>query len=126
MAKVRVANATWEYCTADGLYRRAFFGDVVDLPPGELARGRTLGIIVDLEVPAATPEPVAAPVIPGPAPVVDPVPGPPHQAAPAGPEPVRPKSASSTETWRAYAVAKGIPADKAAHMSKVEIREATR
>ncbi|BAX98863.1 hypothetical protein MSTE_03563 [Mycobacteroides stephanolepidis] len=38
----------------------------------------------------------------------------------------RPKSANSTEVWREYAVARGIPADQAAKMSKAQIKAATR
>lgn len=45
---------------------------------------------------------------------------------PVGAAPVRPKSASTTEVWRQYAIDMGIPAEQAATMSKVEIREATR
>ncbi|WP_016895911.1 hypothetical protein [Mycobacteroides abscessus] len=38
----------------------------------------------------------------------------------------RPKSAHSTEVWRQYAIARGIPADQAAKMSKTQIKAATR
>lgn len=38
----------------------------------------------------------------------------------------RPKSAYSTEVWRQYAIARGIPADQAAKMSKTQIKAATR
>ncbi|WJR32429.1 hypothetical protein P3F83_18130 [Mycobacteroides immunogenum] len=38
----------------------------------------------------------------------------------------RPKSANSTEVWREYAVARGIPAEQAAKMSKTQIKAATR
>lgn len=38
----------------------------------------------------------------------------------------RPKTGRTTEVWRAYAVAKGIPADEAAGMSKKQLIEATR
>lgn len=38
----------------------------------------------------------------------------------------RPKSAHSTEVWRQYAVARGIPAEQAAKMSKAQIKAATR
>lgn len=38
----------------------------------------------------------------------------------------RPKSAHSTEVWRQYAIARGIPAEQAAKMSKTQIKAATR
>lgn len=38
----------------------------------------------------------------------------------------RPKSAHSTDVWREYAVARGIPAEQAAKMSKTQIKAATR
>ncbi|WP_100486145.1 hypothetical protein [Mycobacteroides abscessus] len=38
----------------------------------------------------------------------------------------RPKSAHSTEVWRQYAIARGIPANQAAKMSKTQIKAATR
>ncbi|MGW8936177.1 hypothetical protein [Gordonia terrae] len=77
MAKKTIRVATWEYRDKAKKRRRAYYGDVVDLPAAEVKRGEAAGIFGEFDAVADE-----KPAVPEPAPVADP--GTP--ALPAAPE----------------------------------------
>lgn len=90
MARNQIRVALWEYLTADGKRRLAYFGDSVELTAAEYERAEKAGVFDQV-----TPEvvPVATPVDAEPAAVAAVVP--------------RPAKAHAKELWVEYAVSKG-------------------
>lgn len=113
----KVLVATWEYLDADGLRRRAFFGDIVRLTDAEVDRAQAAGVFATA---AAAAHEDRAPAGDGGAAsgeggteaLQDP-------GAQAGGE--RPKKAASKATWVAYAVSRGMDEAEAKAMNRDDL-----
>ncbi|SIJ52384.1 Uncharacterised protein [Mycobacteroides abscessus subsp. bolletii] len=111
----KILVATWEYLDADGLRRRAFFGDIVRLTDAEVDRAQAAGVFA------------AAVAHEGPAPAGDDgaasgeggTEAPQDPGAQAGGE--RPKKAASKATWVAYAVSRGMDEAEAKAMNRDDL-----
>lgn len=77
MAKKTIRVATWEYRDKAKKRRRAYYGDVVDLPAAEVKRGEAAGVFGEFDAVADE-----KPAVPEPAHVADPG----TSALPAAPE----------------------------------------
>lgn len=138
MAKRTLAVATWEY-TIKGRDRRAYFGDVVDLPASEIKRGEAAGVFGQKEPKASpAPDPAPEPAVDDPAPE-DPVDeGPVSEEGDvleglddadaesgAGDAPVeRPKNAAPQEDWVEFAVANGMDREEAQATDRADLIKA--
>lgn len=112
MAEKTIRVAVWEYLNAEGRRRLAYFGDTVEIPESEIAKGELVdafGIdsVEPDDVQEAEPEPATTPVE-----VEPPAPAP----STAGD---RPKNAAPKPIWEAYALKRGI--ENAADLNKDEL-----
>lgn len=135
MAAHKVVVATWEILDGEGLRRRRFFGDVVDVDEAEAARGIAAGALAEVdEAPADDQNDQDQ---------ADGTDGdqgdgsddtgaddqgdesqPDGADTPTADEVEKPKGTAKTEVWRDYAVAKGIvTVDEAAQLNRDELRE---
>jgi hypothetical protein len=141
MATKQIRVALWEYTNAEGKRRKAFFGDIVDLPDDEVERGEKAGVFGP-----ATGSDAALAAIVG-ADRVDEVPPPADEDLDHGPaddepithtvstqptgEPVadvsttleRPKQAAPKDAWVEYAKRRGMSEADAEAATKVELIE---
>lgn len=111
----KILVATWEYLDADGLRRRAFFGDIVRLTDAEVDRAQAAGVFAAAaahEDPAPAGDDGAASGEGGTEAPQDP-------GAQAGGE--RPKKAASKATWVAYAVSRGMDEAEAKAMNRDDL-----
>lgn len=143
MAAHKVVVATWEILDGEGLRRRRFFGDVVDVDEAEAARGIAAGALAEVdEAPAddqddqdqsGGTDPWTVVDVQGQA--VGELPGGDDQGdesqpdgadatedAPAD-EVEKPKKTAKLEAWRDYAVAKGLDADEIKQLTKEQLIE---
>ena len=109
MAEKTIRVAVWEYLNAEGKRRLAYFGDTVEIPESEIAKGELVDAFgIDSVAPdddaEAEPEPATNAVEVEPA-----VP-----ASPAAGD--RPKNAAPKPIWEAYALKRGI--ENAAELNK--------
>lgn len=102
MARKKIRVAVWEYRNDEGKRRLAYFGDSVELPESEIARGTAAGAFDQPEPPAPAPdaEPDAD------QPPADEI------KEPTVDQPRRPRATATAEKWAAYAKAIGIDADR--------------
>lgn len=111
----KVLVATWEYLDADGLRRRAFFGDIVRLTDAEVDRAQAAGVFA-----AAVAHEDRAPAgDDGAASGEGGTEAPQDPGAQAGGE--RPKKAASKATWVAYAVSRGMDEAEAKAMNRDDL-----
>lgn len=110
----KVLVATWEYLDADGLRRRAFFGDIVRLTDAEVDRAQAAGVFA-----AAAREDRAPAGDDGAASGEGGTEAPQDPGAQAGGE--RPKKAASKATWVAYAVSRGMDEAEAKAMNRDDL-----
>lgn len=140
MAAHKVVVATWEVLDGEGLRRRRFFGDVVDVDEAEAARGIAAGALAEVdEAPADDQDDQdqsdgadsdqgdgsddTGADDQGDESQPDGADAPTDASAPVD-EVEKPKGTAKTEMWRDYAVAKGIvTADEAAQLNRDELRE---
>lgn len=110
----KILVATWEYLDADGLRRRAFFGDIVRLTDAEVDRAQAAGVFAAAahEDPAPAGDDGAASGDGGTEAPQDP-------GAQADGE--RPKKAASKATWVAYAVSRGMDEAEAKAMNRDDL-----
>lgn len=112
----KVLVATWEYLDADGLRRRAFFGDIVRLTDAEVDRAQAAGVFAAAAAAHEDRAPAgdggAASGEGGTEALQDP-------GAQAGGE--RPKKAASKATWVAYAVSRGMDEAEAKAMNRDDL-----
>lgn len=127
MAAHKVVVATWEVLDGEGLRRRRFFGDVVDVDEAEAARGIAAGALAEVdEAPADDQDDQdqsdGADGDQGDESQPDGADAPTDASAPAG-EVEKPKKTAKVEAWRDYAVAQGLDADEVKPLTKEQLIE---